>query len=252
MYKKPSAPRGIKQAYEQLLSIKMRGVVPPWLHAMRSVPPADSLVREPSMFATHGKTKFEIDNPQSSQPITSGKGFLKRTLPKGCVSLHHKKIYMRVKCNRPPRIVFPEDKLRKEFYKNHPFEASRPRTMIETGRHSTQKWDTLSDGTSQVTGESVIRYQHYLMQTKGLSKQDAYTQATDEFYAIRAQEDMEAKVAQEEAHQYGARPLKKPYSAYQLFKEDKMIRSSAEAFRARRAVDRMRDGLSEKTYTSAE
>ncbi|KAJ2183501.1 mitochondrial ribosomal small subunit component [Coemansia sp. RSA 518] len=124
--------------------------------------------------------------------------------------------------------------------------------MIETGRHTTQKWDTLSGGTSQVTGESVIRYQHYLMQTKGLSKQDAYTQATDEFYAFRAQEDMEAKVAQEEAHHYGARSMKKPFSAYQLFREDKMIRFSGELFKSRQGVGQMRDGLSEKTYTSAE
>jgi small subunit ribosomal protein S23 len=32
---------------------------------------------------------------------------------------------------KPGRIVYPEDKLRKEFYKDHPWELARPRMIME-------------------------------------------------------------------------------------------------------------------------
>ncbi|KAJ2352613.1 mitochondrial ribosomal small subunit component [Coemansia sp. RSA 2618] len=253
MHKKPSAPRGIRLAYEHLLSAKLRGVVPPWLHAMRSTPPADSLVRDPSMFATRGKMKFEDDSCESSQQNDTSSTRIRRTLPVGCVSFNHKKKHMHAKCNRPPKIVFPEDSLRKEFFKNHPFETFRPRTLTETSKMRPQTWSQLSDGTGQVTGENVIRYQYYLMQTKGMSKHDAYSQATEEFYAIRAREEMEAKIAQQEAHFYGAHALKKPFSVHQLRVEDAEIRKSAEAFKRRQEEERMKDSMAtEKMFAATE
>ncbi|KAJ2451748.1 mitochondrial ribosomal small subunit component [Coemansia sp. RSA 2336] len=250
MYKKPSAARGIKQAYEHLLSANLRDKVPPWLHAMRSTPPADSLVRDPSLFSTHGKLEFE--NQALSQSGTAQQTRIKRTLPPGCVSIHHKKAYLRSKSNKPPKIEFPEDRLRKEFYRNHPFERYRPRSLVETTGKNPQTWNKLSDGTSQITGENVIRYQYYLMQTKGMSKQDAYIQATDEFYAIRAREEMNAKIAYQEACFYGAQKLKKPFSAMQLVQEDIEIRKSAGAFEARDEEQRMRETLTEKMFTANE
>ncbi|KAJ1800828.1 mitochondrial ribosomal small subunit component, partial [Coemansia sp. RSA 2399] len=201
MYRKPSTPRGIRQAYEQLLRADLRDKVPPWLSAMRSIPPSDSLMRMPSHLSTRGKLDFEDkrETAESGQTNNISKAKIERQLPQGCVTIRHKRSLLRTRNARPPKIVFPEDELRREFYNNHPFEKFRPRIVMETDGKNNQDWSQLLKSTSQVVGESVVRYQYYLMQTAGMTKQDAYAQATNEFYKVRAREEMEAKIAREEA-----------------------------------------------------
>ncbi|KAJ1814050.1 mitochondrial ribosomal small subunit component [Coemansia sp. RSA 2598] len=150
MYKKPSAARGVQQTYEQLLKANLRDQVPAWLKAMREVPPTDSLVRDPSYFSTKGKLAFEKDG---ADVASGGVATIKRTLPKGCVSIGHSKRHLRTRSTRPPKIEFPEDKLRRVFYKNHPFELSRPRIVMEPTGLTNQDWSQLAGGSRQITGE---------------------------------------------------------------------------------------------------
>ncbi|KAJ2558502.1 mitochondrial ribosomal small subunit component [Coemansia sp. RSA 1933] len=250
MYRKPSAPRGIRQAYELLLQAGLRDKVPAWLSAMRSAPPSDSLTRTPSHLSTRGKLEFEGNHVETDGRHTSTtfKGKIGRQLHKGCVSLNHKKSNLRTRNARPPKIVFPEDELRREFYNNHPFEKFRPRIVMETDGKNTDDWSQLSKSTSQVIGESVIRYQYYLMQTTGMSKRDAYVQATSEFYKVRAREEMEAKVAREEAMFYGARMLERPFSTNQLNLEKSQLAKNTKIFRQRLEQQRMRNVVSEKMF----
>ncbi|KAI9506708.1 mitochondrial ribosomal small subunit component [Coemansia spiralis] len=245
MYKKPSAQRGIKQAYENLLDANLRDKVPAWLWAMRSVPPVDSLVRAPTQFSTKGKLEFEAgDNTEKPAHNTTPKARIERQLPKGCVSIRHNKTHLRTRNARPPKIVFPEDELRKDFYENHPFEKYRPRIMMETDGKNNSDWSQISHGTNHVTGENVIRYQYYLMQTAGMSKQEAYAQATSEFYKIRAREEMEAKIAKQEARFYGARSLEKPFSAHQLILEERHIRKGSKVVEQRQEAQRIHGAMS--------
>ncbi|KAJ2841604.1 mitochondrial ribosomal small subunit component, partial [Coemansia erecta] len=154
MYKKPSAARGVQQTYEQLLKANLREQVPAWLRAMRKVPPTDSLVRDPSYFSTKGKLAFEGSSKDSVDAENeSGATRIKRALPKGCVSIRHSKRHLRTRSTRPPKIEFPEDRLRRVFYKNHPFELSRPRIVMEPTGQTNQDWSQLTRGSSQVTGE---------------------------------------------------------------------------------------------------
>ncbi|KAJ2078092.1 mitochondrial ribosomal small subunit component [Coemansia sp. RSA 988] len=241
MTRGPSVARGVGKAYEKLLSGKLRKEAPAWLHAMRSAPPADSLVREPTQFSTHGQLGFEKTDGEGNQGSRVHGTQIRRTLPKGCVAVSHKKGRLRTRGNRPPKIVFPEDSLRREFYKNHPFEKYRPRILMELTGETNQDWKQLTDGTGQVTGENVIRYQHYLMQDKGMTKEAAYAQATQEFYAFRAREDSERKTAQQEARFYGARMLEKPFSARMLRLEEREIHRSTKVFVARAQDQQIRD-----------
>ncbi|KAJ2801280.1 hypothetical protein H4R20_003738, partial [Coemansia guatemalensis] len=91
MTRGPSVARGIGRAYEKLLSAKLRKEAPAWLHAMRSAPPADSLVREPTQFATDGQLVFEKSGGQSDQDSRVHDSQIRRTLPKGCVAVSHQK-----------------------------------------------------------------------------------------------------------------------------------------------------------------
>ncbi|KAJ2760710.1 mitochondrial ribosomal small subunit component [Coemansia nantahalensis] len=219
---------------------------------MRSVPPADSLVRSPTLFSTRGQYTFEAGARGSRQGSAALHGEqIRRALPKGCVSARHNKAALRTRCNRPPKIEFPEDELRREFYKNHPFELFRPRIVMELTGKNNQDWSRLADGTGQVTGESVVRHQHYLMEARGLSKQEAYAQATREFYKIRGREELESRIAQQEAHAYGAQGLLKPFSGKQLAVEERELRRSAKTFDARSEEQAVRGAVTEKMFAAA-
>ncbi|KAJ1837953.1 mitochondrial ribosomal small subunit component [Coemansia sp. RSA 2703] len=255
MYKKPSAARGVRQTYEQLLKANLRPQVPAWLRAMRRVPAADSLVRDPSYFGTAGRLEFEKKRAAVNAEAADGeevRAEIKRSLPEGCVSTKHSKRQLRTRSTRPPKIEFPEDRLRREFYKNHPFELARPRILMEVTGQTSSDWSQLASGRKQVTGEDVIRYQYYLMQSKGLSEQAAYVQATEEFYKVRGREEVEAKIARKEAQAYGARMLEeRPFSAHQLVAETREIRRSVKAFEQRREEQKLRNVVSEKMFAAA-
>jgi small subunit ribosomal protein S23 len=52
------------------------------------------------------------------------------------------------KTTYPPKIVYPEDSLRAEFYKSHPYEVIRPRCLVET--EATLKNSSLDDGSEDL------------------------------------------------------------------------------------------------------
>ncbi|KAJ1821053.1 mitochondrial ribosomal small subunit component [Coemansia sp. S610] len=247
MYKRPSGARGVKQAYERLLEANLREGEPAWLRAMRSIPPADSLVRETSQFSTRGRLGFEQAKVGGESKAVEGER-IERAVAEGCVTSRHKKSQLRTQSTKPPRIEFPEDRLRRTFYRNHPFEKERPRIVMEPTGQTEQDWSQLTQGHGQVTGENVIRHQYYLMQHKGLSEREAYAQATGEFYKVRAREEMEAKSARQEALAYGARGLAKPFSASQLAAEDRALRRSTKSFSRRAEEQNMRSAMSEKMF----
>lgn len=73
---------------------------PPWYEVMSSCPPSESLVRTVPV--------------QHHQPTASKKAAKPRNL------------------YRPQSITYPEDRLRRVFYKDHPWELARPRVLVES------------------------------------------------------------------------------------------------------------------------
>ncbi|KAK4242203.1 mitochondrial ribosomal protein S25 [Achaetomium macrosporum] len=108
---------------------------------------------------------------------------------------------------RPTKIVHPEDQLRQEFYRDHPWELARPKLVLELDGQDARYRDW-SKGLRQpgmaLSGESVVQRQLWLMEAKGMSKQQAYDVARKEFYKLRQQEEIERRIAVEEARHYGA------------------------------------------------
>ncbi|CAI4217190.1 unnamed protein product [Parascedosporium putredinis] len=107
---------------------------------------------------------------------------------------------------RPQRIVFPEDALRQAFYKDHPWELARPRMILELDGKDSRLLDW-SKGVRQpgmaLSGECVVQRQLWLMEN-GLPKDEAYDKARKEFYALRHEEEVERRIAKEEAQFVGA------------------------------------------------
>jgi small subunit ribosomal protein S23 len=72
-----------------------KGLPPPaWFKALESIPPSQVLTRP-------------IAIRHTGPPLKTGNLF------------------------KPTRIAYPEDQLRKEFYKDHPWELARPRLILE-------------------------------------------------------------------------------------------------------------------------
>ncbi|KIV99288.1 uncharacterized protein PV09_09056 [Verruconis gallopava] len=117
---------------------------------------------------------------------------------------------------KPQRIRYPEDALRQEFFSDHPWELARPRVVLEDSGddHKSYNWSVLEQEGKRMDGESVVQRQLYLKQhgyrseesaeAQPVSHYRAYDIARHEFYKHRHFEDVERRIAKEEALHTGA------------------------------------------------
>lgn len=89
-------PQRVHQAVTQLLGTERLQAAPPWHDIVGTVPPSQILVR--------------------TQPVQ-----------------HHQRLKTKKssKLFQPQNITYPEDRLRKEFFSDHPWELARPRVVLE-------------------------------------------------------------------------------------------------------------------------
>ncbi|EGY16587.1 hypothetical protein VD0002_g4684 [Verticillium dahliae] len=146
---------------------------PPWYKALKSIPPTETVIRLRA-------TVLQASASKSRKP---------RNLFK------------------PQQIIYEEDELRTTFFKDHPWELARPRVVLELDGKDWQRCDW-SRGLRQpglaISGESVVQRQMWLMNNAGLPRDQAYDMARKEFYALRQEEEVEKRVAREEARYVGA------------------------------------------------
>ncbi|KAF9335679.1 mitochondrial ribosomal small subunit component [Podila minutissima] len=193
-----SPPAKIHSYVTKLLKGNVIKNPPVWYPATTLAPPSPTFLRErdPSKANPRADLPFETSSTSSSQ---------KQELTRSSRSQKH----LRWKSERPQKIVYPEDKLRRRFYQDHPWELRRPRCLVETSGDGTQRnWASLlQEGRSiaDLTGEDVVQYQMYLMST-GKTERESYHIATSEFYQYRAQEETEARVAKAQAMAFGLKP----------------------------------------------
>ncbi|CEF73822.1 hypothetical protein SNK03_001897 [Fusarium graminearum] len=159
---------------------------PPWYNIMQKVPPAETLVRN--------VTPLIKPSRESTTKI--------------------KNIF------RPLPIRYLEDELRGIFYRDHPWELARPRVILELDGKDYQHCDWskgLKQPNTPLTGESVVQYWMWLLENgketvgKGRRKRKvkwtrvrAYDHVRHQFYRLRQEEQIEKRVAQEEARYVGA------------------------------------------------
>jgi small subunit ribosomal protein S23 len=107
---------------------------------------------------------------------------------------------------QPAKITYPEDRLRSDFYGDHPWELARPKVVLEDTGNDAKNWDWsgIHQPWKRMDGESVVQRQMWLMQHEGLEEAQAYDKARKEFYFYRHREDVERRVTKEEALATGA------------------------------------------------
>ncbi|BFZ54309.1 mitochondrial ribosomal small subunit component [Savitreella phatthalungensis] len=175
-------PLKVAQATTQLLRAKHLKQQPAWLAAVVRTPPATDFVRKPL-------PRFEGEEGVTRAPLPSSS------------RLRKAKLY------RASRITYAEDRLRRRFFKDHPWELARPINLVENdgADHAHCDWSRLQQPGRPLTGESVVQHQHWLMKEGGIDEETAYRTAVKEFSRLRMREAVERKIAVEEALTFDAR-----------------------------------------------
>ncbi len=116
---------------------------PVWVQAMNRYPPAPPALRSaiPSEVGA-----FVPEKSQERLKYQRLKGKKRSNGP-----IIRDQIY-----TKPRRIVYPEDNIRKTFYKTHPYELDRPLLAIESEESVRQRdWSTIDGGKVLATGEKL-------------------------------------------------------------------------------------------------
>ena len=126
------APARVHQATTDLLTCGRIQRPPPWYNVIGSVPPPEILVRTPPV------------QQHSSPPSDQLSRKLQRRKPS--------------KLFKPQRIDYPEDALRREFFKDHPWELARPRLVVESDGCDARRvdWSSIRQSGRPLDGERCV------------------------------------------------------------------------------------------------
>lgn len=185
-----SAQRVHKYA-AQLLDAKKLTAPPPWYNTVNEIPPSAGLIRP--VMQRHQKS-----GKKSSRLFS------------------------------PIKVTYEEDRLRWEYFNDHPWELAKPRVILENDGKDYQKWDWShalcrpeekdvglrgvqaweakqeTQANRPLNGEAVVQRQKWLMHKEGMKEAAAYDKARKELYKTRHAREVESRIAKEEARAYGA------------------------------------------------
>ncbi|RPB05093.1 mitochondrial ribosomal protein [Choiromyces venosus 120613-1] len=166
----------VHQNASQMLEAGRLQEEPAWYRVVGSIPPTTSLVRTIPPQLNERKKPWTKNHKPS-------------------------RMYM------PQKIQYPEDRLRTQFYRDHPWELARPRILVENDGKDYLKcdWSKMPQKGKPLDGESVVQRQLWLRgNDPEMTAEKAYDTARKEFYDLRLQEDIERRIAIEEARACGA------------------------------------------------
>ncbi|PGH03790.1 37S ribosomal protein S25, mitochondrial [Helicocarpus griseus UAMH5409] len=172
------------------------GTRQPWLDIMGDVPPTSILVRHQAQ-----------SHPVVQQRVKRVPGRDKPQVQVNIASSRKPSSKKPSRMFQPKEIRYEEDQLRKQFFRDHPWELARPRVVLENdgNDHRNYDWSKIEQKGKRLDGESVVQRQLYLLNNvPDMTKGAAYDIARREFYKLRLQEDVERRVAREEALATGA------------------------------------------------
>ncbi|KAF2718197.1 hypothetical protein K431DRAFT_315090 [Polychaeton citri CBS 116435] len=199
------AAQRVQQHTTQLIKTGSLRAPPPWYKAVSQTPPGETLVRP----------LLQRTQPPSKKP--------KRNFARKASRVF-----------KPVNLKYEEDALRWEYFNDHPWELARPRVVLENDGRDTNKWDwshslapprpgdkewdnLVEQGIESVweakqrtqagrplNGEAVVQRQKWLLNNTDTSPAAAYDTARKELYRARHAQEIERRVAREEALATGA------------------------------------------------
>lgn len=177
---------------------------PLWLEVVSDIPPAQVFTRRQPI--QHPLTKLRTKTISPLSMSTTQLPPRPTTEVTAIKPARSKKRASRV--FQPVAIRYEEDELRKRFYSDHPWELARPRVVLEISGDNYTHRDysrNVRSPNTHLNGESVVQRQLYLLHNvPDITESQAYDMARKEFYAHRLREEIERRVAAEEAEAVGA------------------------------------------------
>ncbi|KAI8368567.1 mitochondrial ribosomal protein S25 [Choanephora cucurbitarum] len=137
-------PTGLARHVSNMIKGNLVKRAPVWLPVLQAIPPGPSIIRSQNPEVNvSGQT--EVEHNLFNKTSTKHR-------------LRHSQKHLRTPPPRPRAIVYPEDRLRKQFYRDHPYELSRPKVLVENelGINRTDFSRLMLDGMhpSQIDGEA--------------------------------------------------------------------------------------------------
>lgn len=118
------SPLRVHQTATRLLNSERISRVPSWYNVVASIPPSEMLVRtQPLQHRVPPSRRLKAKKPS--------------------------------KLFRPQKITYEEDAMRKEFFRDHPWELARPRIVLENDGKDAERddWSKLSQPGRPLGGE---------------------------------------------------------------------------------------------------
>ncbi|KAI0375244.1 hypothetical protein BV20DRAFT_960340 [Pilatotrama ljubarskyi] len=171
------------QVHKQASRLLREGYIqrePAWYRAVLDNPPLPLPAREPP-----SRTRFDVPE---EVPLTRPS--------------NSKKI-------QPLPVHYIEDQLRKQFFRDHPFEAFREKSLVEGATVESEhpirgkEWKRLRQRGRNPSPEDAIRYAVNLYEHHDMSLSDAYASAVAQFRSLRSEITIARQVALAEAEQLG-------------------------------------------------
>ncbi|GAA5862426.1 hypothetical protein JCM1840_004177 [Sporobolomyces johnsonii] len=112
--------------------------------------------------------------------------------------------------SRPWEIVFPEDQIRRQFFRDHPFEAYRPVSLVEGEKIAPvdgpqgADWTELRQRSLVPTAEDCIAFISNLVAAHHLPLASAYPLGISQFRTLRSEHETATLSARLEAQSFGA------------------------------------------------
>ncbi|KAI0040812.1 hypothetical protein FA95DRAFT_1502287 [Auriscalpium vulgare] len=111
---------------------------------------------------------------------------------------------------RPLPVAYVEDIVRRQFFRDHPFESFRPRSLTEGGaveeehRVRGKAWTRLRQRGRNPLPEDAVRFAVSLHENHQLPLTEAYETAIAQFRSLRSEHHVATRFAAQEAAAYGA------------------------------------------------
>lgn len=209
-------PNQVTQTVGRLLQGGYMKAPPAWYEATLRHPP---LVPPPH----HTRQRPDEDLPRSLQGSTLRQPHERAAAIGGRSKLNsRKKIRSQMPPLRPQPIVYEADRIRRQFFRDHPWEATRPQTLVEmdyTLENSPvpeipagtwpelSAWSRMNPTVEEYVchaNSSVIQCTLKTREVGGVSLSDAYRRTIASYHAIQAERELRMRYANLEARSLGA------------------------------------------------
>jgi len=182
----------VHQQASRLIETRLTRNRPPWFQAVMDHPPLPLPPRAPPQRHT-----YDLPPPKASSHHSP-------------TAHHTPSKHLRTPKPRPLPVYYLEDEVRRQFFKDHPFQAFRPTTLVEDGgiedEHpvSGMEWTRLRQRGRNPKPEDVIRFTVHLHTVHKQPLSTAYRYAVLQYDALRSEQYVMTCFAVLEAEAHGA------------------------------------------------